>query len=138
MTKFPRVPANNPVQGVAVRFIDDGISTDGEMGQMVVTILSAVAQAERRRILERTNEGRQEAKLKGIRFGRRRTIDRNAVLALRQEGNGATAIARELSIARSTVYKVLGDAVDIEAHSAEKSGDIAVTAQRQLHDGEEK
>ncbi|EXC75059.1 resolvase, N terminal domain protein [Acinetobacter baumannii 1046051] len=36
-------------QGVAVRFIDDGISTDGDMGQMVVTILSAVAQAERRR-----------------------------------------------------------------------------------------
>ncbi|MEX0491611.1 DNA invertase Pin-like site-specific DNA recombinase [Raoultella ornithinolytica] len=96
-------------QGVAVRFIDDGISTDGEMGQMVVTILSAVAEAERRRILERTNEGRQEAKLKGIRFGRRRTIDRNAVLALRQEGNGATAIARELSIARSTVYKILED-----------------------------
>ncbi|EOT9089449.1 recombinase family protein, partial [Escherichia coli] len=29
-------------QGVAVRFIDDGISTDGDMGQMVVTILSAV------------------------------------------------------------------------------------------------
>ncbi|CCW32264.1 Transposon Tn3 resolvase [Xenorhabdus nematophila F1] len=96
-------------QGVAVRFIDDGISTDGEMGQMVVTILSAVAEAERRRILERTNEGRQEAKLKGVRFGRRRTIDRNAVLALRQEGNGATAIARELSIARSTVYKILED-----------------------------
>ncbi|MEQ1968024.1 recombinase family protein [Xenorhabdus nematophila] len=91
-------------QGVAVRFIDDGISTDGEMGQMVVTILSAVAEAERRRILERTNEGRQEAKLKGVRFGRRRTIDRNAVLALRQEGNGATAIARELSIARSPAY----------------------------------
>ncbi|EHH7049950.1 recombinase family protein [Escherichia coli] len=41
-------------QGVAVRFIDDGISTDGDMGQMVVTILSAVAQAERRRILEGT------------------------------------------------------------------------------------
>lgn len=59
-------------QGVAVRFIDDGIGTDGEMGKMVVTILSAVAQAERRRILERTNEGRQEAKLKGIKFGRRR------------------------------------------------------------------
>ncbi|EAO6252855.1 recombinase family protein [Salmonella enterica] len=96
-------------QGVAVRFIDDGISTDGEMGQMVVTILSAVAQAERRRILERTNEGRQEAKLKGVRFGRRRTIDRNAVLTLRQEGNGATAIARQLSIARSTVYKILED-----------------------------
>ncbi len=74
---------------------------------MVVTILSAVAQAERRRILERTNEGRQEAKLKGIKFGRRRTVDRNVVLTLHQKGTGATEIAHQLSIARSTVYKIL-------------------------------
>ncbi|EAA8278081.1 recombinase family protein [Salmonella enterica] len=96
-------------QGVAVRFIDDGISTDGEMGKMVVTILSAVVQAERRRILERTNEGRQEAKLKGVRFGRRRIIDRNALLVLNREGIGATEISRRLNIARSTVYKILED-----------------------------
>jgi DNA invertase Pin-like site-specific DNA recombinase len=50
---------------VAIRFLDDGISTEGVMGKMVVTILSAVAQAERHRILERTNEGRIEAKAKG-------------------------------------------------------------------------
>ncbi|EIZ5696842.1 recombinase family protein [Salmonella enterica] len=96
-------------QGVVIRFIDDGISTDGDMGKMVVTILSAVAQAERSRILERTNEGRLEAKLKGIRFGRRRTIDRNSVRALHHGGTGATAIARQLGIARSTVYKILED-----------------------------
>jgi len=64
-------------QGVSIRFIDDGISTDGEMGKMVVTILSAVAQAERQRILERTNEGREEAKLKGVKFGRKRNKDFN-------------------------------------------------------------
>ena len=46
---------------VAVRFLNDGITTEGTMGRMVVTILSAVAQAERERILERTNEGRLEA-----------------------------------------------------------------------------
>lgn len=96
-------------QGVAVRFIDDGISTDGDMGKMVVTILSAVAQAERQRILERTNEGRQEAKSKGIRFGRKRSIDRNSVLALHRQGTGATEIARQLNIARSTVYKVIDE-----------------------------
>ena len=96
-------------QGVSVRFIDDGISTEGEMGKMVVTILSAVAQAERRRILERTNEGREDAKLKGILFGRRRTIDRNSVLVLHSKGVGATFIARQLGIARSTVYKILED-----------------------------
>ena len=46
--------------GVAIRFLDDGINTEGKM---VVIILSAVAQAERQRILERTNEGRLEAKI---------------------------------------------------------------------------
>ena len=96
-------------QGVAIRFIDDGISTDGEMGKMVVTILSAVAQAERQRILERTNEGRQEAKLRGIKFGRRRTIDRSQVEIIRSQGIGATDIAREMKIARSTVYKIIGN-----------------------------
>ena len=50
---------------VAIRFLDDDISTEGAMGKMIVTILSAVAQAERHRILERTNEGRIEAKAKG-------------------------------------------------------------------------
>lgn len=62
--------------GVALRFLDDGISIEGTMGKMVVTILSAIAQAERQRILERTNEGRIDTKLKGVQFGRKRTIDR--------------------------------------------------------------
>ena len=94
--------------GVTVRFLDDGISTEGTMGKMVITILSAVAEAERHRILERTNEGRMEAKAKGVKFGRKRTIDRKKVCELHENGVGATAIAKELGIGRSTVYKILG------------------------------
>ena len=93
--------------GVAIRFLDDGISTEGTMGKMVVTILSAVAQAERQRILERTNEGRLEAKARGVRFGRKPTVNKNEVLALLNQGVGATEIARRLKIGRSTVYKIL-------------------------------
>ena len=92
--------------GVALRFLDDGIGTEGEMGKMVVTILSAVAQAERRRILERTNEGRQEAKARGVKFGRKPTVDKEKVLQMKAEGKSATAISRELLIGRSTVYKI--------------------------------
>ncbi|WP_434059888.1 helix-turn-helix domain-containing protein [Myroides odoratimimus] len=47
--------------------------------------------------------------MKGIKFGRRRTVDRNVVLTLHQKGTGATEIAHQLSIARSTVYKILED-----------------------------
>lgn len=95
--------------GVAIRFLDDGISTEGTMGKMVVTILSAVAQAERQRILERTNEGRLEAKAKGVKFGRKPTVDKQKVLSFREQGLGATEIARKLDIGRSTVYKIFNE-----------------------------
>jgi len=95
--------------GVAIRFLDDGISTEGHMGKMVVTILSAVAQAERLRILERTNEGRLEARAKGVKFGRKPTVDKDSVRSLREQGMKAMDIARQLKIGRSTVYKVLSE-----------------------------
>ena len=50
--------------------------------KMVVTILSAVAEAERARILEQTNEGRLEAKAKGVKFDRKRSLDRKAITTL--------------------------------------------------------
>ena len=89
--------------GIFIRFLDDGISTEGAMGKMVVTILSAVAH----RILERTNEGRIEAKSKGIKFGRNRTINREKIMALRATGSGATEISKQERIGRSTIYKLL-------------------------------
>lgn len=93
--------------GVAIKFLDDGIGTEGDMGKMVVTILSAVAQGERQRILERTNEGRLEARVKGIKFGRKRTVNREQVQTLRSQGSVATEIPRKMNVARSTVYKIL-------------------------------
>ena len=95
--------------GVAIRFLDDGISTEGAMGKMVVTILAAVAQAERQRILERTNEGRLEAKANNIKFGRKRSVDREKIIALYKKGIGATQIVRQTGIGRSTVYKFLSE-----------------------------
>ena len=95
--------------GVAVKFLSDGISTEGSMGKMIVTILSAVAQAERERILERTNEGRIEAKENGVIFGRKRTINRDEVINLKAMGKGASQISKELKIGRSTVYKILSE-----------------------------
>ena len=93
--------------GVKVRFLDDGISTEGSMGKMVITILAAVAQAERERIMERTNEGRQAAQAKGIKFGRKPSIDREMFASLVADGMGATGISKKMKIARSTVYKLL-------------------------------
>lgn len=93
--------------GVSVRFLDDGISTEGTMGKMVITILTAVAEAERLRLLERTNEGRLEAKAKGVKFGRKPTVNMEGVRSLHADGVKAAEIAKRLKMGRSTVYKAL-------------------------------
>ena len=64
---------------------------------------TAVAEAERSRIMEWTNEGRIEAKAKGIQFGRRPSVDRDTVIKLHKKGMGATEIAKILEIARLSV-----------------------------------
>ncbi|MES2215491.1 MAG: recombinase family protein [Pseudomonadota bacterium] len=96
---------------VSVRFLGDGISTEGTMGKMVVTILSAVAEAERHRILERTNEGRLEAMAQGIKFGRKRFVDRSKILDHKASGFGASAIAEKMKMSRSGVYKILKESL---------------------------
>lgn len=93
--------------GVSVRFLDDGLTTDGTMGRMIITILSAVAQAERSRIIERTAEGRLDAQVRGVRFGRPQSINRAKVYELWDSGMSALKIAEALGMGRSTVYKVL-------------------------------
>jgi DNA invertase Pin-like site-specific DNA recombinase len=92
--------------------LDDGISTEGTMGKIVLTILSGVTQAERQCSLERTNECRIEAKAKGGKSGRKHTINRKKVMGLHEKGIGATDIAGQIGIGRSTVYKLLNETGD--------------------------
>ncbi len=97
-------------RGVSVRFLDDGISTEGSMGKMVVTILAAVAQAERERIMERTHEGRRSAIDRGIRMGRKPSIGNKMKLEifdLANRGIPKTQIAEKLNISRQSVYNIL-------------------------------
>lgn len=94
-------------RGVILRFLDDDLSTEGGTANVIVSVLSAVDRAERQRIQERTSEGRLEAKEKGVKFGRKPSIDRDKVQTLRIQGFGAATIARQMNIGRSTVYKIL-------------------------------
>ncbi|WP_016597178.1 helix-turn-helix domain-containing protein, partial [Yersinia pestis] len=50
-----------------------------------------------------------EAKLKGVKFGRKRRINRKELLELHEQGMGATEIAKKMNIARSTIYKVINE-----------------------------
>ena len=91
-------------QDVAVRFFQDGISTESEMGTMVITILAAVAQSERARILERTNEGRIEAKAAGVKFGAKQKYCRTTFKDLYLADTRPKDIIKTMGLSRAAYY----------------------------------
>lgn len=94
-------------KGAALRVLEPEIDTSKPEGRIILTTLSMVAEMELSFIKERQRVGIEAAKAKGVYKGRKRSIDRVAVQRLRNEGIGATEIARRLGIGRASVYKVL-------------------------------
>jgi DNA invertase Pin-like site-specific DNA recombinase len=92
-----------------VTVLDPHVSTRGEMGHIVLTVLGMVAQMERRFIKERQREGIQQAKAQGRYTGGKRRLDRGKVLELQASGLGATEIARIVSCSRMQVYRILAE-----------------------------
>lgn len=95
-------------KGAALRVLEPEIDTSKLEGRIILTTLSMVAEMELTFIKERKRAGIEAAKAKGVYKGRKRSFDRAAVQRLRDEGVGATEIARRLGVGRATVYKVLG------------------------------
>lgn len=96
-------------RGAFVTVLDPHVSTRGEMGHVMLTVLGMVAQMERRFIRERQREGIERAKAAGIYTGGKRRLDHNHIRALHAEGTGPAAIARAVGCSRMQVYRVLQD-----------------------------
>ncbi len=101
-------------KGIHFVSLQDNISTEGATGQLITNVLGAFAQFERDLIVERTQEGRRIAKEKGVKFGRKATINRNNVakqkscIKLYQTGTSIRQIQKILHIGSAgTVYRML-------------------------------
>lgn len=97
-------------RGAFITILDPHVSTRGEMGHIVLTVLGMVAQMERRFIKERQREGIQQAKLAGRYKGGKVRIDYEKIRELSAAGVGATAIAKHIGCSRMQVYRVLDSA----------------------------
>lgn len=91
-----------------VTVLDPHVSTRGEMGHLVMTVLGMVAQMERRFIKERQRDGIDRAKAAGVYKGGTTRIDRREVLRLKAAGVGPAAIAKQVGCSRMQVYRILG------------------------------
>lgn len=96
-------------KGAGLVFHDLGnIDINSDVGRVIYTTISAFAEMERKRILQRCNEGRERAKAEGRHLGRfpNKTLH-NRIKELASEGMNKNAISKELGCSRTTVYSVL-------------------------------
>ena len=85
------------------------LDTRKPTSKLMLTILAGVATWEREIMLERQREGIAKAKAEGKYKGRKPTVglQADAVRKMRAEGLGPAQIARQLGVARSSVYRML-------------------------------
>lgn len=97
-------------KGVSLRATMQSVDTSTAAGKAFLDMLGVFAEFETNLRKERQAEGIAKAKAAGVYKGRKPEIDRAAILKLRAEGLGATAIAKRLGIGRASVYRILADA----------------------------
>ena len=93
-------------KGISIKFLENGLSTEGTTGKMVIQILAAVAEAERERILERTNEGREAALAAGVKFGRKAHKGTELATKLIIQGVNSKKVMNESGISRATYFRL--------------------------------
>ena len=94
-------------RGCSLQVLEPAIDTGGPMGKVMLTVLGLVSEMELGFIKEHQRAGIEKAKAAGKYKGRPTSLDHDKIKAMRAEGMGATAIARELGCTRGAIYKVL-------------------------------
>jgi len=94
-------------RGVKLRATEQPVDTSSPAGRAFLQMLGVFAEFENALRRERQMEGIAKAKSEGRYRGRRPSVPVEGVKALAATGMGATAIARQLGIARSSVYAAL-------------------------------
>lgn len=92
---------------ITLKATEQPIHTKTAAGKALTDMLAVFAECETNLRRERQMEEIAEAKKAGVYKGRKATIDRVEVGKLQEEGLGATEIASQLEIARSSVYRLL-------------------------------
>lgn len=88
---------------------DSWADTTSPHGRLMLTVLAGLAEFERELIRVRTGEGRERAKARGVRLGRKPKLtphQRSEALARREAGEPLTEIGRSYAVSHSTISRL--------------------------------
>ncbi len=95
---------------LGVEFISfrEQIDTGGPLGRAIVVIIGAISELERNLIIERVRAGMRRARFEGRHIGRQPlNLDRGAILRDREHGQSLGQLAKNYSVSRTTIHRVL-------------------------------
>ena len=116
--------------GIDFVSLTEGIDTTTPTGQLLFSIVGAVAQFERELIAERVRAGIARARRQGKQIGRPRVqVDAGPILRMRGERMSLRNIARKLDIPVSRVRRVLAQNLSADAQRPITAAAAPVTDQ---------
>jgi DNA invertase Pin-like site-specific DNA recombinase len=83
--------------------------TTHDLGEVLAALVGYIARKTREDIIRRTTAGREQARARGVRFGRRPKLtglQREEALKRRDEGEDQKIIARDLGVSPSTISRL--------------------------------
>ena len=95
---------------VNLRVLDQNIDTNDATGRLLFNMLGAIAQFETEIRAERQMDGIQKAKQRGVRFGKKRSLNTDQIVELRQrrkEGVLIKTLMKDYNLSKATVYRYL-------------------------------
>ena len=97
-------------KGAGFRSLSDSwADTTSPHGRLMLTVLAGLAEFERELIRTRTGEGRERAKARGVRMGRKPKLtphQRREALGRREAGEALVDIARSYAVSHSTISRL--------------------------------
>ena len=91
------------------RSLNDAWADTTTAHRLMLTVLGGLAEFERELIRQRTGEGRERAKARGVRFGRKPKLtahQRHEATTRREAGEPLTEIARSYNVSHSTISRL--------------------------------
>ncbi|CAN7426407.1 recombinase family protein [Caulobacter sp. LjRoot300] len=88
---------------------DTWADTTTPLGRLMLTVLGGLAEFERELIRSRTSEGRERAKARGVKLGRRHILalaQRAFVAQQRANGESVRHLARVLGVSKATIGRI--------------------------------
>ncbi|MCR8923188.1 recombinase family protein [Dasania sp. GY-MA-18] len=93
-------------KGVNIIITRLGIDLSTDAGELLVTIMSKVAEMERRKTMERAEAGRRRAIAEGKHMGRKPSVDHTKVKELRASGLSIAKTAETLGVSTATIKRM--------------------------------